>query len=120
MDEPERTFIQPNAARDACEAVDAIDGRIYGPRNNVVGCGKRITVFGGVSVREIEHERSISPLLHVGHTGDESASRLAREGADFGERAVTGLIRSNDLAGDVAADVRAHACSARLWRGHRR
>ena len=37
---------------------------------------------------EIEHDRSITPLLLIGYTGDEGASRLARERADFGERAM--------------------------------
>ena len=114
MNEPERTFIQSSAARDGCPVVDLIDGRVDWTSNNVVGSRERITVCRGVSVDEIEHQRSVSPLLHVGYTGDEGAPGLAREGADFGQRAVTGLIRSNDLAGDVAADVRAHACGAAL------
>src|SRR5450759_2546265 len=116
MDEPGRTLIQSSAARDVGEVIDAIDGRIDGTRHNVVGGVERITGFRSVSVHEIEHERSIAPLLHVGYTGDEGASRLARECADFGERAVTGLIWPNDLAGDVAADVLAHADSAEVDR----
>ena len=114
MDEPKGTFIQSSAARNIGAVVDAIDGQIDGTRDNVVGSGERITSFRGVSVHEIEHERSIAPLLHVGYTGDESASRLPRKCADFGERAVTGRTWPNDLAGDVAADVRAHAARAAL------
>jgi hypothetical protein len=107
MDEPKGTFIQSSAARNIGAVVDAIDGRIDGTRDNVVGSAERITVFRSVSVYKIEYERSIASLLHVGYTGDESASRLPRKCADFGERAVTGRIGPKDLAGDVAADVRA-------------
>ncbi len=120
MDEPERTIIQSSAASDGSAVVDAIDGRINRARDNMVGSGERITVFSSVSVCEIEDERAIAVLLHVGYAGNEGASGLARECPDFGERAVTGLIWPNDLAGDVAADVLPHAAALRGGRRQRR
>src|SRR5437868_15438683 len=119
MDESERTLIRSGAARDVGQVVYAIDRRVDGARDNVVRSGEGITGFRRVRVCEIEHEGSIASLLHVGYTGDESAARLTRECADFGERAVTGRIWPDDLAGDVAANVPADAGSSALRRRRR-
>src|SRR5438105_7804451 len=119
MDEPGGMLIPPRAARNVSAVVDAIDGRIDWSGDNVVGGGERIAVFCRVRVYEIEYEGPIPPLLLVGNAGDEGASRLPSECADFSERAATGLIWPNDLTGDVPADVLAHFCAAVLRGGLR-